>query len=46
MLGVADARRKMACFVINPQGMLHLLVCPVVLEDFSLVQFTGSSLEM
>lgn len=46
MLGVADVRRKMVCSVINNQGMLHLLVCPIVLEDFLLVQFTGSSPEM
>lgn len=50
MLGIADVRRKIVCSVCidvtNNLGILHLLVCHVVLEEFLLIQFTGSSLEM
>jgi len=50
MLGVADVRGKMifsVCInVINNQGILHLLIFLVVLEDNLLIQCTDSSLEM
>lgn len=50
MLAITDARRKMVasmCIdVINNLGIHHLLVCSVVLQDFLLIQLTGSSLEV